>query len=171
MKTFRSFIRVLEESRNEAFLRIQRIKGVFTSPDMCQLTHFPLTVKRCNYSIRQWEIQKSFNPPFFQYVDYTFSDLFFLVFVCLCVILCYSARNATSGQQAFYKHAVYDYRRMFFSLNSIMFCRKQTVKLSLDTQRGMQMTASFLHFSFYWIIMSIHELLECWLCSKQHWCS
>lgn len=89
--------------------------------------------------------------------------LVFLVFVCLCVISCYSARNATSGQQAFSKHAVYHYRRMFFSLNSIMFCRKQTIKLSLDTPRGMQMTASFLHLSFYWSIMSIHELLECWL--------
>lgn len=169
MKTFLSLFRMLKENEIKHFLRIQRITGVFTSPDInvnLLIFHWE-RLERCNYNIRQREIQKSFNPPFFQYVDYTFSDLFFLVFVCLCVISCYSARNATSGQQAFCKHAVYDYRRMFFSLNSIMFCRKQTVKLSLDTPRGMQMMASFLHLSFYWTIRSIHELLECWLCLSE----
>lgn len=157
------------------FLRIQRITGVFTSPDInvnLLIFHWE-RLERCNYNIQQREIQKSFNPPFFQHVDYTFSDLFFLVFVCLCLISYYSARNATSGQQAFCKHAVYNYRRMFFSLNSIMFCRKQPVKLSLDTLRGMQMTASLLRLSFYWTITSVHELLERWLClsewSEQHY--
>lgn len=125
------------------------MKGIFTGPDKSVnlLISCSETLERCNYNMQRWEIQKSFNPPFFRYVDYTFSDLFFLVFICLCVISCYSARNATSGQQAFCKHVVYDYRRMVFSLNSIMLCRKHTVKLSLDTLRGMQMTPSFLHLS------------------------
>lgn len=165
MKTFLLFV-LRENKKKRFFQRIQRIKGVFTSPDISlnlRIFYWE-TLERCNYSMRWWEIQKSFNPPFFQYVDYTFSDLFFLVFICLCVISCYSARNATSGQQAFCKHAVYDYRRMFFSLNSIMFCRKHTVKLSLDTPRGMQMTASFLHLGLYWTIMSIYLNAGCVFC-------
>lgn len=72
--------------------------------------------------------------------------------------------NATSGQQAFCKHAVYDHCRMFFSLNSITFGWQQTLKLSLATLRGVQMMVSFLHLSFDWPIMSIQELLECWVC-------
>lgn len=161
MKTFRWFI--IAKGKNLNFLKSRIQRMVFWNK--CRLPDFPL--ERCNRSSKwQREIQKSFNPPFFQYVDYTFGDLFFscilFVSVWFCVIqLGMLLLNATSGQQAFCKHAVYDHRGMFFSLNSIMFCRKQTVKLSLDTLRGMQMTVAFVHLRFDWTIMSIHEHLEC----------
>lgn len=158
--------------RSEAFIKDSKNKGSFCkSWFKCGHVFHRYRLERCNYNILQGEIQKSFNPSFFRYVDYTFSDFFFLALFASALFrviqLGMLLFNATSGQQAFCKHAVYDHRGMFFPLISIMFCREQTVKLSLDTLRGSQMMVSSPHLGFDWSIMNIHELLEWWVCLSE----